>query len=108
MTHTQILNILVWNLKLDTFSVTHLVAHTNDDNLCARTMKYLKCLITGKWIVNFECKLPQTTNLPILNAFSSVRSIHDVAMLTCFQNSQINRTGTLGLFRNTASLNLKD
>ncbi|KAI8344358.1 hypothetical protein BC941DRAFT_408453 [Chlamydoabsidia padenii] len=36
----------------DIDNVTHLITSVNDQGLCTRTIKYLLCIITGKWIVN--------------------------------------------------------
>ena len=38
------------------FSVTHVVAEVNKDGMCPRTLKYLHAVMTGKWIVGFNCE----------------------------------------------------
>ncbi|CAO3594518.1 unnamed protein product [Absidia cylindrospora] len=47
------------SLKMEIYSdvrdldnVTHLITSVNEQGLCTRTIKYLLCIITGKWIVN--------------------------------------------------------
>ena len=38
-------------------AVTHIVTATNNKKgICPRTMKYLNGVLTGKWIVSYECK----------------------------------------------------
>ena len=36
--------------------VTHIVTTTNGKGVCPRTIKYLNGVLTGKWIVNYDCK----------------------------------------------------
>lgn len=50
-------------LKLEIYSdtrdidnVTHLITSVNDQGLCTRTIKYLLCILTGKWVVSASCK----------------------------------------------------
>ena len=38
------------------FIVTHIVTATNSKGVCPRTIKYLNGVVTGKWIVNYDCK----------------------------------------------------
>ena len=38
------------------FPVTHVVAEVNKDGMCPRTLKYLHAVMTGKWIVGFNCE----------------------------------------------------
>ena len=36
--------------------VTHVVTPVNKNGHCPRTMKYFSGILTGKWIVSFNCK----------------------------------------------------
>ena len=38
------------------FSVTHVITSCNKNGMCPRTLKYLRGVLQGKWIVNMECK----------------------------------------------------
>ena len=48
------------------FVVTHIVISVDENGYCPRTMKYMYGLLTGKWIVNFECKVLVAIRLDIL------------------------------------------
>lgn len=37
-------------------SVTHVIASTNENGACRRTLKILIGILEGKWILNMECK----------------------------------------------------
>jgi BRCA1-associated RING domain protein 1 len=37
-------------------SVTHVIASTNENGACRRTLKILMGILEGKWILNMECK----------------------------------------------------
>jgi hypothetical protein len=37
-------------------TVTHIVTFVNNEGHCPRTLKFLKGILGGKWIVNFDCK----------------------------------------------------
>lgn len=37
-------------------NVTHVVAATNDLGGCSRTVKFIKAILTGKWILTIECE----------------------------------------------------
>lgn len=41
--------------KWDT-SVTHVIASTDENGACKRTLKVLLGILEGKWILNVECK----------------------------------------------------
>lgn len=36
--------------------VTHVVSGCNNEGLCPRTIKYLQGVLSGRWIVNMECR----------------------------------------------------
>ena len=36
--------------------MTHIVTATNNKGVCPRTLKYLNGVLTGKWIVKYQCK----------------------------------------------------
>ena len=50
----EFMNIL--SLDLYFLSVTHVVSSVNKEGYCGRTIKNLRALVDGKWIINFECK----------------------------------------------------
>lgn len=37
-------------------SVTHIIASTDENGACRRTLKFLMGILEGKWILNIECK----------------------------------------------------
>lgn len=43
-------------LKNWDLSVTHVVASTDENGACKRTLKFLMGVLEGKWIVNIECQ----------------------------------------------------
>lgn len=38
-------------------SVTHVIASTDENGACRRTLKYLMGVLEGKWILSVNCKL---------------------------------------------------
>lgn len=37
-------------------SVTHIIASTDENDACGRTLKVLMGILNGRWILNMECK----------------------------------------------------
>jgi BRCA1-associated RING domain protein 1 len=37
-------------------NVTHVVANTDENGACGRTLKVLLAILAGKWVVNVNCK----------------------------------------------------
>ena len=37
-------------------TVTHVVTPVDNNDLCSRTMKFLLGVITGKWIISYDCE----------------------------------------------------
>lgn len=44
--------------KYWTENVTHVIAATDSNGACTRTLKVLMAILHGKWIVTMECKVP--------------------------------------------------
>lgn len=36
--------------------VTHVIASTDEKGACSRTLKVLMAILTGKWVLNINCK----------------------------------------------------
>lgn len=51
------------SLQLLSFLVTHIVTSCNEEGRCPRTLKCLFGILTGKWIVRFDCKQPFSEQL---------------------------------------------
>lgn len=52
----QRFSILMKKIPVILHLVTHIVTVVDEENVCNRTMKYLLGVLTGKWIVSFDCK----------------------------------------------------
>lgn len=37
--------------------VTHVIAATDSDGACTRTLKVLMAILNGKWVLTMECKV---------------------------------------------------
>lgn len=42
-------------------SVTHVIASTDENGACKRTLKFLMAILEGKWILNVECQYQSIT-----------------------------------------------
>ena len=49
-------------LGIYSVTVTHVITSCNTEGRCARTIKYLQAVLTGKWIVSMDCKLWNDVN----------------------------------------------
>jgi BRCA1-associated RING domain protein 1 len=38
-------------------NVTHVIAATDAQGACARTLKVLMAILNGRWVLNIDCKL---------------------------------------------------
>jgi hypothetical protein len=37
-------------------NVTHVIAATDSDGACTRTLKYLMAILNGKWVLTIDCE----------------------------------------------------
>ena len=47
-----------WELR-----VTHVIASTNENGSCKRTLKFMMGILEGKWILSIDCKYYQQRNM---------------------------------------------
>lgn len=48
-------------------NVTHVIAATDANGACSRTLKVLMAILNGRWILNINCKL-----LPFITLFKNL------------------------------------
>ena len=49
-------------------TVTHVIASTDANGACRRTLKFLMAILEGKWILNIDCRF----YVPIADCYVSI------------------------------------